>query len=71
MIAVAGNPERDPRKHIVSIAYHVQVDGDSQVVAADDAKSANWYGVKEVYDEFEMAFDHKMILKRFLQKKLP
>ena len=26
LVCVAGDPERDPRKHIVSIVYHVQVD---------------------------------------------
>ena len=71
LITVAGSPDRDPRKHIVSIVYHVEVDPAAQIAAADDAASANWYGVKEVCEGFEMAFDHKMILQKFLQKKLP
>jgi len=40
LIAVAGDPARDPRKHIVSIVYSVEVDSAANVVAADDAASA-------------------------------
>ena len=49
LITVAGKPDRDPRKHIVSIVYHVTVDPNANVVAADDAASAKWYDLKDVY----------------------
>jgi 8-oxo-dGTP diphosphatase len=44
LVTVAGNPKRDPRKHIISIAYHVQLaDFTQEPKAGDDAASAKWY----------------------------
>lgn len=43
LICVAGNPKRDPRKHVVSIVYHVDVDPSHEVKAGDDAASVQWY----------------------------
>ena len=31
LVCVAGHPERDPRGHVVSIVYHVQVDPSGKV----------------------------------------
>lgn len=62
LITVAGAPDRDPRKHVVSIVYHVKVNPDHEVKAADDAATAKWYDLTQVQKEFEMAFDHKSIL---------
>lgn len=62
LITVAGAPDRDPRKHVVSIVYHVTVNPDHEVKAADDAATAQWYDLSKVQKEFEMAFDHKSIL---------
>lgn len=62
LITVAGAPDRDPRKHVVSIVYHVKVNPDHEVKAADDAATAKWYDLTQVQKEFDMAFDHKSIL---------
>ena len=43
LICVAGKPDRDPRKHVISIVYSVEVDPTAQVQAADDAATAKWY----------------------------
>ena len=43
LITVSGAPDRDPRKHVVTIAYHVQVDPAHEVKAGDDAATAHWY----------------------------
>jgi 8-oxo-dGTP diphosphatase len=48
LITVAGAPDRDPRKHVVSIVYHVKVNPDHEVKAGDDAASAVWYPITEV-----------------------
>ena len=71
LITVAGKPDRDPRKHVVSIVYSVQVDPNHEVKAADDAATAKFYPIATVWKDFEMAFDHKDILREFLQKKMP
>ena len=68
LICVAGAPDRDPRKHVVSIVYHVDVDPNDTVQAADDAASAKWYPLDEVLSTFDMAFDHKQILDKFIKK---
>jgi len=44
LVTVAGNPSRDPRKHIISIAYQVILDDNLvEPKAGDDAASAKWY----------------------------
>ena len=40
LVCVAGEPSRDPRKHIVSIVYHVNVKDSAEIKAADDAETA-------------------------------
>ena len=57
LLCVKGNPERDPRGHIISIAYLIDVSGEP--IAGDDAESANWYEISQVK---EMAGDHMSML---------
>ena len=45
---------------MVSIVYHISVDENSKIKAADDALDAKWIALDEVLDkQFQMAFDHK------------
>ena len=63
---------------MVSIAYAltpVQSE-EAEPVAQDDAQSAAWYDIADIYTEnddggIEMAFDHKEIITEFLLKKYP
>jgi len=72
LVTVAGNPKRDPRKHVISLVYHVLIDETSgEAKAGDDAASAKWYDLLDVWTKKEMAFDHKEILKTFIQKNYP
>jgi 8-oxo-dGTP diphosphatase len=75
LVTVAGKPDRDPRKHIISIVYHVQVKPDCEIKAGDDAAHADWYDLKDVWenndDMLKLAFDHRDILKEFLTKFHP
>ncbi len=72
LITVAGNPKRDPRSHIISIAYSVHIDETSgEAKAGDDAATAKWYNIQDVFNSKDMAFDHKEILRSFLQKTYP
>ena len=63
LICVAGEPDRDPRKHVISLVYSVEVDPSAQVSAGDDAATATWYDLSTVWTEFTFAFDHKKILQ--------
>ena len=69
LVTVRGKKGRDPRYHVISIVYLVQVDPSAEPVAADDADSAAWYNLEEVMKMPEkFAFDHHSILEELIQK---
>ncbi len=63
VFAVKGIPERDPRKHVVSIFYMVQVDEDSVPEAGDDAAEAEWIKVDSIVSE-DVAGDHFEVIEQ-------
>lgn len=64
LLCVRGDPERDPRKHIVSVVYLVDVDHDADLMAGDDAAAAGWYSLQELLElPDQVAFDHREILE--------
>ena len=71
LLTVRGNPKRDPRRHVVSIFYLVNVDPDSQPKGADDAKDAKFYDLKDIIEnkKDELAFDHYGVIKELVEKK--
>lgn len=56
-----GEPGRDPRQRIISIAYFALVKSAQfqQLKASTDAEHAQWFGIKQLP---ELAFDHLTIL---------
>ena len=60
-----GKPFRDPRNHVVSVAFFGIVDENIVAKAADDAKEAKWFSVKELP---KLAFDHDEIINFALLK---
>ena len=55
-----GEPKRDPRGRIISVAYFALIDAEKQrIVAASDAAHAEWHSV---FNPPRLAFDHKRIL---------
>lgn len=58
-IKAYGNPHRDPRGYMVSVAYLATVDATIQATAADDAKEVKWFNINELPS---LAFDHEMII---------
>lgn len=60
LLGVYSNPERDPRKHIVSIVYVGQASGTPQ--AADDAREARLFNPRRLPT---LCFDHALILKDY------
>ncbi|GJD08226.1 ADP-ribose pyrophosphatase [Galdieria sulphuraria] len=69
LIAVRGNPNRDPRKHVVTICYFVEtVQRDPQVRAGDDAAACGWYSVESLIKSPDLfAFDHYDLLQQVLK----
>lgn len=63
-LKVFGKPNRDPRGHVVSVAYVGFVDYSVQAMAADDALNAQWFNVLELP---QLAFDHDEIIAFALQ----
>jgi 8-oxo-dGTP diphosphatase len=56
-----GEPKRDPRGRVISVAYFALIDAERQrIVAASDAALAEWHSV---FDAPKLAFDHKQILE--------
>ena len=60
-----GKPFRDPRSHVVSIAYYGFVLEEVEAKAADDAKAVAWFSTTELP---ELAFDHIEIINFALNK---
>ena len=72
LLTVAGNPKRDPRRHVVSIVYIVSADPDAEPKGGDDAKDAKFYDLREIIktQKNKMSFDHYNIIEELVQKKL-
>lgn len=60
-----GAPDRDPREHVVSVAYYALVNiRDHEATAATDARDAQWFDVAELREgSVKLAFDHAHILE--------
>jgi 8-oxo-dGTP diphosphatase len=61
-----GNPGRDPRERVVTVAYYALVKLlDHQVQAATDARSAAWFAVDDLP---KLCFDHEDIVATALKR---
>jgi 8-oxo-dGTP diphosphatase len=65
LLAVRGDPARDPRKHVVSIIYTVEATGNP--VGGDDASDARFWPISEVLGgRLEIGADHSEVLRDWL-----
>lgn len=61
-----GEPDRDPREHVVSVAHYALVNlGDHRLEAATDAEEAAWFSPDDIPD---LAFDHDTILEIAIER---
>ena len=65
LVGVYSDPDRDPRGHCVSIAYHAIPIGGTLEAASDAARV---FKVRD-YLSKELAFDHSQIVKDFAASK--
>ena len=61
VVAVRGLPERDPRGHVVTVFYRVDVDAGAVPVPGDDAAHAEWVPLRDVEVD-NMGADHAEII---------
>ena len=65
LLMVRGDPNRDPRKHVVSIVYTVEAEGEP--VGGDDAADARFFPISQVLNgDLEIAGNHIEILRDWL-----
>lgn len=62
-IGTFGKPYRDPRGHMISVAYQTNLIESQKVKAKDDAKEVKWFSIKDLP---ELAFDHLEIINSIL-----
>ncbi len=69
LICVAGKPNRDPRRHTVSIVYAIKLDGPNALFslqADDDAQNVGFFKMNELISKAHpLAFDHQEIFEKF------
>ena len=62
-LAIHGEPDRDPRKHIIALFYRVDVDTDAVPRSGDDAIDAAWVDITEISPE-QVAGSHFRIIEQ-------
>lgn len=62
-IKAFGKPNRDPRGHMISIAYQTEFIENQIIKAKDDAKEVKWFSINNLP---ELAFDHLEIIHSVL-----
>ena len=68
LIGAYGKPNRDLRKHVISIVYEITVENTNDLCASDDAADAKFLDIKDVIKSPEnFAFDHYDILKEYIK----
>lgn len=60
-----GEPERDPRGRVVTVAYYALIASDQAVQGGSDAASARWFPVAKVPS---LAFDHGTIVDYAIER---
>ena len=60
-----GDPDRDPRGRVVTVAYYALIAGDRMLRAGSDAEAARWFPVER---HPPLAFDHDGILRYALER---
>ena len=60
-----GGPDRDPRGHVITIAYFALLRNCPDPISGSDAAESEWHSIKKLPN---LAFDHKEILKYAIER---
>ena len=66
LVGIYSDPDRDPRGHIVTVVYLDERQG-GDLKAGDDAAEAKFFEISQLP---ELSFDHDIIIKDFLRRKM-
>ena len=66
-IGAFGKPNRDPRGHMVSVAYFGSLPEEVIAIASDDAQEIGWFSLKKLP---ALAFDHAEIISEGISRYL-
>ena len=59
--------DRDPRDRTISTVFYGRIQETTDVKGGDDANKADWFPIISLP---EMAFDHALIIRKFIHEKL-
>ena len=63
LIGVFSDPNRDPRGHIITVVYNLDINS-GELKSGDDASDAKFFDVNQLP---ELSFDHDKIIKNALE----
>lgn len=63
-VGTYGDPGRDPRGHVISVAHMATVKNTPRVNGRDDARDAAWVPLNDALRGEGLAFDHARIVER-------
>ena len=71
LFTIRGDPNRDPRRHVVTIVYIVNVEYEVNKKKLINTKSNDFLKLEKVFKTFEnsMPFDHYSIIEELVKKK--
>ena len=71
LFTLRGDPKRDPRRHVITIVYILNIKAKSKVSLNKDTEENLFFNLKKVFNEFknQMSFDHYSIIEELIEKK--
>lgn len=63
-----GDPDRDPRTNVVTVAYLAVTPAVGSIMAGSDADDARLWPVADAIQQLDLAFDHKRILSDAIER---
>ena len=68
LFTIRGDPKRDPRRHIITIVYIINIKAESKIKLNNNIKEQVFFNLEKVLSDFknEMSFDHYSIIEELI-----